>query len=170
MKGGRAPGALDPIVIWGAGAMGGSIGAWLIRSGHEVLFVDADEEHAAAIRENGLRIEGPVDSFSVEAYCADPRWVDPGLRTVLLCVKGHHTRAAMKTIGPLLHPEGFVVSVQNGLNELDIADVVGARRTVGCFVNFGADVTSPGVVLRGNRGAVVVGELDGSRTVRVRAL
>lgn len=160
----------EPIVVWGAGAMGGSIGAWLARAGHDVLFVDSDTHHATAIREQGLRITGPVEEFTVDAYCADPAAVDPGFSTVLLCVKAHHTRAAMEVIAPLLSDEGFVVSVQNGLNEREIAKWVGEERTVGCFVNFGADVMEPGVVMRGNRGAVVVGEVDGSRTERIEAI
>lgn len=150
--------------------MGGSIGAWLVRAGHEVVFVDSDDVHARAIRENGLRITGPVDAFTVEAFCGHPDWLDPGLGAVLLCVKAHHTEAALETLAPLLHRDGFVVSVQNGLNEDVIASAVGPERTVGCFVNFGADVVEPGVIMRGNRGAVVVGELDGAHTARVRAL
>src|SRR5213075_876033 len=63
-----------------------------------------------------------------------------------------------------------VVSAQNGLNELAIADVVGAQRTVGAFVNFGADYIEPGVVHYGGRGAVVVGEIDGRVTARVNAI
>ena len=140
----------EPVVIWGAGAMGGSIGARLLRAGHDVLFVDTDDAHAAAIREHGLRITGPVDEFTVPADCARPDRLDPGLRVVLLAVKAHHTAAALDALAPLLAPDGFVVSVQNGLNELEIADRIGAGRTVGCFVNFGADVLEPGVIVRGN--------------------
>ena len=148
--------------------MGGSIGAWLHRAGHEVLFVDSDKEHVAAIRENGLRITGPVDEFVAKAHAGQPSWLDAGMQTVLLCVKAHHTAAAMEDIAPLLARDGFVVSVQNGLNENVIAEAVGSERTIGCFVNFGADVMEPGVVMRGNRGAVVVGELDGADTSRIR--
>jgi 2-dehydropantoate 2-reductase len=90
--------------------------------------------------------------------------------TVLLAVKAHHTDAALAAIEPRLADDGCVVSVQNGLNELVIAERIGAERTVGCFVNFGADVVEPGVIARGNRGAVVVGELDGALTGRVRAV
>ena len=150
--------------------MGGSIGAWLIRAGHDVVFVDADPAHRRAIREGGLRITGPVDDFTVHAPCLAPEEVQPGLGTVLLCVKAHHTEPAMEQIAPLLAPDGFVVSVQNGLNERNIAEAVGEARTVGCFVNFGADVVEPGVVMRGNRGAVVVGELDGAETPRIQAV
>lgn len=147
--------------------MGGTIGARLIRAGRDVLFVDADPAHARAIRDRGLRIIGPVDDFTVPASCVTPDTVTAPLSVVLLAVKAHHTRGAMGAINPLLAPEGFVVSVQNGLNEHVIAESVGVGRTVGCFVNYGADVIEPGVIMRGNRGAVVVGELDGARTPRI---
>ncbi|MGB1657634.1 MAG: ketopantoate reductase family protein [Longimicrobiales bacterium] len=160
--------SLDPVVVWGAGAMGGSIGAWLARAGHDVVLVDADAEHVAAIRERGLRITGPIDDFTVRSPCVHPGEVEPGIRTVLLCVKAHHTLGALDAIAPVLHPDGFVVSVQNGLNERVISDRIGSARTVGCFVNFGADVMEPGQVMRGNHGACVVGELDGAVTDRVR--
>ena len=63
-----------------------------------------------------------------------------------------------------------MVSAQNGLNELAIARIVGQQRTVGAFVNFGADYLEPGVIHYGGRGAVVVGEIDGQITPRVTAL
>lgn len=158
----------DPIVIWGAGAMGGSIGAWLARVNQPVLLVDADRAHCMAIAENGLRITGPVDEFTVDVGCLLPEQVEPGLKRVFLAVKAHHTEAALDVLAPLLADDGYVVSVQNGLNERVIARRIGEERTVGCFVNFGADVLEPGVILRGNRGAVVVGELDGALTPRIR--
>jgi 2-dehydropantoate 2-reductase len=161
---------LDTTVIWGAGAMGGSIGAWLVRAGHPVLFVDTDDEHSEAINDRGLRIVGPVDEFTVPARCMHPSGVDGDLKTVLLAVKAHHTETAMASVAPLLEEDGFVVSVQNGLNEIVIADEIGTDRTVGCFVNFGADVVEPGVIMRGNRGTVVVGELDGTPSPRVQAV
>jgi 2-dehydropantoate 2-reductase len=148
--------------------MGGCIGAWLVRANRQVLLVDADRAHCLAIAENGLRITGPVAEFTVDVGCLLPEQVEPGLKTVLLAVKAHHTEAAMKVIAPLLAEDGYVVSVQNGLNERVIARRIGEERTVGCFVNFGADVMEPGVIQRGNRGAVVVGELNGALTPRIR--
>ncbi len=162
--------------------MGGSIGAWLHRAGRDVLLVDSDEEHVAAIRRDGLRIVGPVDSFTRQMAAATPAALerstgdtivgpgDPRFECVLLCVKAHHTHDAVRQLAPHVAEDGYVVSVQNGLNEREIADIVGAERTIGCFVNFGADVMAPGVVMRGNRGAVVVGELDGRRTERLAAV
>lgn len=159
-----------PILVWGAGAIGGVIGAYLKRSGVDVAFVDRDEAHVATMNERGLRIEGPIETFTVAARAFAPREVAGCAQTIFLCVKAHHTEEAAKALAPHLAEDGYVVSFQNGLNELVIADVVGRARTVGAFINFGADYLSPGVVHFGGRGAFVIGELDGLRTPRIEAL
>ena len=55
------------ILVWGAGAIGGIIGAYLARAGHEVTFVDIERDHVAAIRGPGLHIHGPVEDFTIQA-------------------------------------------------------------------------------------------------------
>jgi 2-dehydropantoate 2-reductase len=85
-------------------------------------------------------------------------------------VKAQHTRAAAEALLPHLADDGVVVSAQNGLNEVVIADVVGKQRTIGCFVNFGADYLEPGIVHYSGHGAVVIGELDGTQTPRIAEL
>ncbi|MFC3127293.1 ketopantoate reductase family protein [Pseudoroseomonas globiformis] len=159
-----------PVVIWGAGAIGGTIGAFLRRAGHEVLFVDVVPEHVAAIRAGGLRIEGPVADFTIGGPAVLPQEVQGQHKLVILAVKAHHTEAATRAIAPHLAADGAVVSCQNGLNELTIAGIVGRERTIGAFVNFYADYMAPGHIAYAKRGAVVVGELDGSRTPRLEAL
>jgi len=160
----------EPVVIWGAGAIGGTIGAYLARAGQEVLFVDVVPEHVAEIAAGRLRIEGPVDSFTTGGPAVTPDRVTGRHKRILLAVKAHHTEAATHALAPFLAEDGMVVSCQNGLNELVIADIVGRERTIGAFVNFGADYIEPGRILFGNRAAVVVGELDGSTTPRLRDL
>ena len=162
--------ASDPIVIWGAGAIGGSLGAGLIRKGHEVILVDNVPEHVAAINEGGLKIVGPIFADTVHAPAFLPREMKGRFSRIFLCVKALHTGAAAKALEPHLAEGGYVVSAQNGLNEIEIAKIVGKARTIGCFVNFGADYLEPGVVTYSGRGAVVVGELDGVETDRIRAL
>ncbi|MGH7689228.1 MAG: ketopantoate reductase family protein, partial [Gemmatimonadaceae bacterium] len=71
---------------------------------------------------------------------------------------------------PHLSRAGCVVSVQNGLNEIAIAAAVGAERTAGAFVNFGADYLEPGLIHYGGHGAVVVGEIDGRVSPRATAI
>lgn len=157
-------------LIVGAGAMGGTIGAHLVRSGHSVIFVERARDHVLRMREAGLAVTGPLAEFRVPVSVSFPEDLHGEYDRVLLCVKAQDTEAATRLIAPHLATDGYIVSVQNGLNELVIASIVGAGRTIGCFVNFGADYLSPGVVQYAGRGAVVLGEIDEAITERLLAL
>jgi 2-dehydropantoate 2-reductase len=161
---------VTPILVWGVGAIGGTIGAYLARAGIDVVFVDRDADHVAAMNRGGLHIEGPIETFSVPARSFTPSKISGVHENIFLCVKAHHTEDACRALAPHLAADGYVVSFQNGLNELVIADIVGRARTVGAFINFGADYMSPGVVNFSGRGAFVLGELDGSITPRIETL
>jgi len=158
-------------LIWGAGAIGGTMGAHLARADHDVTLVDSVAEHVDAINASGIAITGPIASFTQRVPAYTPDIVAGEWDTIVLATKAHHTEAATRALAPHLSAGGCVVSAQNGLNELAIAGIVGAERTVGAFVNFGADYLEPGVIHYGGRGAVVVGEIDGivrSRTTQIR--
>jgi len=160
-------------LIWGAGAIGGTLGAYLARAGGDVTMVDTVVEHVDAITRGGLRITGPIDEFTVRVPAFTPQTDNVTRGTwdeIILATKAHHTDAASRALLPHLTAGGYVVSAQNGLNELAIAEVVGADRTVGAFINFGADYLEPGVIHYGGHGAVVVGEIDGRITPRVTAI
>jgi 2-dehydropantoate 2-reductase len=118
----------------------------------------------------GLRVTGPIDEFTVIVPAFMPQALIGTWDEIILATKAHHTAAAVRALLPHLTAGGYVVSAQNGLNELAIADVVGAERTVGAFVNFGADYLEPGVIHYGGRGAVVVGEIDGRITSRITTI
>lgn len=157
-------------LIWGAGAIGGTMGAHLARGGHDVTMVDSVAEHVATINRAGICITGPIAEFvsAVPAFTPDAlagQWT-----TIILATKAHHTELATRALLPHLTADGCVISAQNGLNELAIAPIIGAERTVGAFVNFGADYLEPGVIHYGGRGAVVVGETDGRMTARVEKI
>jgi 2-dehydropantoate 2-reductase len=160
----------DAILIWGAGAIGGTIGAYLARAGHSIVFVDIVPEHVAAIGGPGVKIEGPVEEFTATAPSFTPDRLTGRFKRTLLCVKAQHTEDAARALLPFLAEDGYVVSAQNGLNELVIAKIIGSERTIGAFVNFGADYLEPGRILYGGHGAVVLGELDGKTTPRLTAL
>ncbi|HXD23957.1 MAG TPA: 2-dehydropantoate 2-reductase N-terminal domain-containing protein, partial [Gemmatimonadaceae bacterium] len=146
------------------------MGAYLARAGHDVTMVDNVGEHVAAINTAGIRITGPVREFTQRVPAFTTESVRGVWDTVMLATKAHHTEAATRALHPHLSATGCVISVQNGLNELAIAKIVGAEQTVGAFVNFGADYLEPGVILHGSRAAVVVGEIDGRVTPRVTAI
>ena len=158
-------------VVLGCGAVGGTVAAGLVRDGHEVLACDADPAVVDAIGARGLRIEGPVENFTATLPAVTPSDLPDRLDCpVLVAVKAHHTAAAAALLAGRLHGDGFAVSLQNGLTTPILAAAVGPERVVEAVVNFGADMTEPGVVLRGNRATFMVGEPDGRLSGRVRAL
>jgi 2-dehydropantoate 2-reductase len=157
-------------LVWGAGAIGGTIGAHLARAGHDVTLVDRAEDHVAAINRAGLRIEGPLAQFVSRTPAFAPEDLNGEFEHVVLAVKAQDTDAATRALAPHLNTDGYVVSAQNGLNELIIKTIVGGARTIGCFVNFGADYIEPGVIQYAGRGAVVLGEIDGRLTPRIGEL
>jgi 2-dehydropantoate 2-reductase len=160
----------EPILVWGAGAIGGTIAAYWARAGVPVLLVDIVADHVKACRTTGLQISGPVEEFKVKIPAVEPHEVSGTFQRIVLAVKAPATQAALDMLAPHLAADGFVLSAQNGLNEIAIADKVGAARTMGCFVNFGSDWHGPGQILFGNRSAVVVGEVDGTIRERTRAM
>ena len=160
----------EPILVWGGGAIGGTLAAYWARAGIDILLVDLENDHVTACRTHGLEITGPVDEFVVRIPAVTPDEVEGSFDRVVLAVKAQHTRTAIEMIRPHLSAEGYVVSAQNGLNELSISGVVGERATVGAFVNFGADWHGPGKVLFGNGGAGVVGEIDGTTLDRTKEI
>src|SRR2546425_5842270 len=112
-------------LIWGAGAIGGTIGAHLARAGHEITLVDRAREHVAAIDAAGLRIEGPLAKFSVRVPAFSPDALRGEFEHVVLAVKAQDTEAATRALAPHLSADGYVGSPQNGLNELGIQSIRG---------------------------------------------
>ncbi len=163
-------GSQPPILIWGAGAIGGTLGAYWARAGLPVTMVDIVKEHAEACSTTGLSITGPVEEFRQVVPTITPDQVKGQWPIIVLAVKAHATEPALSMLAPHLAPDGYVLSAQNGLNEITISRIIGAERTMGCFVNFGADWLGPGEILFGNRAAVVVGEIDGKTRDRTRQM
>lgn len=161
------PGAL---LIWGAGAIGGTLGAYWRRAGLDVVLVDQEAAHVEACRTRGLHIFGPIEEFTQVVPALTPAEVKGRFDIIVLAVKAQATETALAQLAPHLSEDGYVLSAQNGLNEIAIARALGERRTMGCFVNFGADWHGPGEILFGNRAAVVVGEIDGAIRERTRAM
>jgi 2-dehydropantoate 2-reductase len=160
-----------PITVVGGGAIGGTLAVTLLEAGRAVQIVDADADHVAAIREQGLRVTSASGDRVAWVPAFEVHHAPPRLGAVLLAVKGQATDAAMRWIAPRLVDDGYVVSMQNGLNEEAIAAHIGAERTVAAFVDLFADVVEPGVVKDGGPGAMALGEMTGPPdSERVRGL
>jgi 2-dehydropantoate 2-reductase len=156
-------------VVVGAGAIGGTLAFYLARAGHQVAVVDVDPQHRAAIANHGLVIErgGEVYSQPVSAVWA-PDDAPMNMPRVLLAVKANGTVDAATWLADHLAEDGYVVSMQNGLNEPVLIERLGPTRVVGAFVDLFADVVSPGTIRDGGAGGLAVGELDGTISKRVR--
>jgi 2-dehydropantoate 2-reductase len=162
-------------VIVGAGAIGGSAGAYLIQDGHEVILVDIAIDHVHAMQTAGLAMEGRLN-FTVRPTAVTPDGLVDALHgrapeAVILAVKAQHTEEALAPLVPLLRPASFVLSMQNGLNPRFVANLVGTDRTIAAFVNsMGTDYLSPGRIMYGGPGTMFIGELDGRLTPRAEQL
>jgi len=159
------------LTIIGAGAIGGTLGAHMARAGHDITFCDVDADHVAAMNEHGLTIEGPVAQFTVPVHAVLPDALPDRIERAVVAVKSLHTGPAAELLRDRLAPDGYVLTVQNGLTASTLVQAVGRERVLSSFVNIGADYMSPGVVMQGNVAAFHVGELDGGAvTDRVREL
>jgi len=146
------------------------IGAYMVRAGEDVEFVDTASDHVAKMKQDGLTIEAFDATFTVPVKALSPSELQGPLDVMLLAVKGQHTEAAMKEIIPHLTEDSCVVSVQNGLCEKTISAMIGPERTIGCFINPSSDYMAPGLIKHAAPGAFYLAELDGRITPRLEAI
>src|SRR5712691_179100 len=172
------------IVVIGAGAIGGYTGGHLAHNGFDVTLIDPWPEHIETIRKDGLAIEGVSEE---EFVCAKPKTMhltelqqlakQKPIDIAMVSVKSYDTEWATLLIGQYLAPDGYVVSLQNCMNEERIAGIVGWDKTVGVIpALLGAELYAPGRVRRtAAKGASPyevyrVGEVHGRITKRIEEL
>ena len=158
------------LLVIGAGSIGGVVGAHLIRSGHDLTFSEIDDEHRNAINSVGLTIEFQGEHRNVKAKALAPIELNEDFDIVFLAVKGHQTESAIAQIATSLRPDGYVVTLQNGLISETLIKNFGSNRVIPALVNFGADYISPGLIKQGNEATVRVGEISGAISTRVNTL
>lgn len=153
----------------GAGAMGSLFGGYLSAAGHEVWLVDTVAEHVDVIVRQGLHIMEPHGEERVVRPRAvtDPRSVGP-CDLVLVFVKSYHTRQVASSLFPLLGPSTVVLTLQNGLGNVDVlAEKVPRSHLMAGTTGQGANVLGPGCIHHAGSGETLIGELDGALTDRL---
>jgi 2-dehydropantoate 2-reductase len=179
------------IVIAGAGAIGGYIGARLARAalpGVEVVLF-ARGPHLRAMQERGLAVRSPDGDFEVRPVVTDRLTAIGPADVVFLAVKAHSLTTLAPQLAPLLGPDTIVVSTQNGipwwyfqglggaldgfrLERVDpggaIAAAIEPHRVVGSLAYFAADVVEPGVIRHTEGNKISFGEPDGRKSERTR--
>jgi 2-dehydropantoate 2-reductase len=135
------------ILVMGAGAVGSAVGGFLSKGGHRVSLVGRDP-HMAAIRERGLRIEGIWGKHLIRGlrpFTSVHQVPGEHFDLVLVTTKSYDTGAAARQILPLLSADTFVLSLQNGLGNVEtISEIVGDNRAVGGRLIFGIQIPEAG--------------------------
>jgi 2-dehydropantoate 2-reductase len=178
------------IVIAGAGAIGGYIGARLASVGADVILF-ARGPHLRAMQEHGLRVKSPDGDFEVRPEVTGDLAAIGKADVVFLGVKAHSLTALAPQLRALLDPDTVVVSTQNGIpwwyfqghgGELDglrlervdpggaITGAIDGRRIVGSLAYFATDILEPGIIRHTEGHRISIGEPDGSRSERARAI
>lgn len=172
------------IAIVGGGALGGYVGGYLTRDGHDVTLIDMWPEHVEHMRAHGLTLTGMTEpeNFTVKPKAMHLTELQSVSKTAafdfaFVSVKSYDTEWATQMIKQYLTPAGFIVSLQNGINEDRIAGVVGWGRTVGCIASkIAVELTEPGqirrnVALGGSEHTIFrVGETHGRSTERAERI
>ena len=159
------------IAIIGAGGVGGYFGARLQAAGSDVAFV-ARGAHLDALRERGLRVESPKGDLHLAHVQATDNPATVGVvDAVLLTVKMYDLDAASRMLTPLIGRDTVVVTLQNGVEAIDIvAGQVGREHVAGGVAYIAAVIAEPGVIRHTSLDSLIFGELDRRRSERLVAL
>jgi 2-dehydropantoate 2-reductase len=178
------------IVIAGAGAIGGYIGARLARAGADVVLF-ARGPHLQAMQTRGLRIVSPDGDFEVTPQATGDLASIGTADVVFLGVKAHGLTALAPQLRPLLGAETVVISTQNGipwwyfegvggefdglrLERVDPGGVIAAsiehRRVIGSLAYFATDLPEPGVIHHTEGNRISFGEPDGTKSERMKRI
>lgn len=159
------------IAVIGAGAMGGSYGGLLAKAGAEVRLIDTWEEHVAAIRERGLRVDGAPGDATVAVSAATAPDEGETADAAIVFTDTNNTRAAAETAARMLAPGGFAVTFQNGIGNVEILqEAVGSGRALGGSSMCSAASIGPGHVRLTHLRGTSIGEIDGADRPRSDAL
>ncbi len=160
---------MSKIAILGAGAIGGLAGVYMALHGKDVLFIDQNKDHVKAIREKGIKVDGCRGDFWIGPQRAvTPEELNEELGMVFIACKSQHTTDAIKSIMKWLTDESVIISLQNGMNEPEIIELVGEKRTMGALPDYGGAYVDPGHLEYVHEGPAYVGEINGEITERAK--
>ena len=174
----------EKIAIVGAGALGAYVGAYLTRAGYNITLIDPWPDHVEIMRANGLTLKGLTEeecfTQKVNAiHITDLQKTSHGrpFAFAFISMKSYDTAWATHMIKDYLAPDGFCISLQNGINEERMANIIGWGKTIGCIAStIAVEMDAPGhinrnVKLGGNeRNIFSVGETHGRITKRVKKI
>ncbi len=130
--------------IYGAGSLGTVLGAYITKNGGKIDLINRNKNHVEALRKNGATINGTVN-LNVPVSALTPDEMTGKYDIILLLTKQLYNREVVTFLKDYLSETGVLVTLQNGLPEPEIAEIIGSDRTMGCVVEWGATLQEPGV-------------------------
>ena len=131
------------IAIYGAGSLGTVFGAYLAKNGVPADLVNRNRAHVEALKAHGAHITGTVD-FTVPVSALLPEEMTGKYDIIFLMTKQLNNRKVVAFLKNFLAEDGLIVTLQNGIPENTIAEIVGPEHTVGVVVEWGATLSAPG--------------------------
>jgi len=149
------------ILVVGAGAVGGITAAFLVHAGYDVEVICRSKELTALLRSHGLHIYGVKGEHRVRLRAvANVSELGERKDVVLMATKANDLASAAHGLLPFLKETSIVVSMQNGICEYALADIIGIERTIGCIVGWGATMRNPGDLEMTYKGRFIVGSIN----------
>jgi len=159
------------IVVIGAGAVGGVVAGYLAKEKYDVELVCKHKESVDFIENNGLRVEGKKKSIiSYPDVVINVSQISEKPDIIFLATKATDVLGAARSIKPFLHDDTMIVSLQNGIMEDQISEIVGRNRTIGCVVEWGSTYLAVGRMEVTSNGRFIIGELNQENTHRLYVL
>ena len=132
------------IAIYGAGSLGTILGAFISKAGVPIELINRNKSHVEALKTKGAQVVGTMN-FRQPVLAYTPDEMKGTYDILFLMTKQQHNAEVVQMLKGFLAPDGVLVTFQNGLPEMQIAEVLGEERVLGCTVAWGATMQSPGV-------------------------
>lgn len=130
--------------IYGAGSLGTILGAYITKNGGQVELINRNKAHIEALQTKGAQVVGTVNfTQPVTAYL--PEQMEGKYDIIFLMTKQQQNVEVVTRLKEFLADDGVIVTLQNGIPELQIGEIVGDNRTLGCTVAWGATMKGAGV-------------------------
>lgn len=156
------------VLIMGAGAVGGYIGAKIFQNGAADVTLVARGDHFKAIQKHGLMVSTSEDESALPVPVVDrPETITVPPDLIIIAVKTKDTEQAVSRIKPIISPNTQVLTIQNGLGNYDyVSNELGKEQVIRGFCRIGTEIVSPGHIHYSSMGDITIGEEDGSNSER----
>ena len=132
------------VAIYGAGSLGTILGAYISKAGEKIELINRNKAHVEALQTKGAQVVGTVQ-FTQPVVAYTPAEMSGEYDIIFLMTKQQHNAEVVEMLKGYLTADGVLVTFQNGLPEVQIAEILGAERVLGCTVAWGATMQGAGV-------------------------